>query len=76
MASKAFEVRDGYTKADGTIDVFVETNDNLDMGYPNEYATWNFKCKDRKAFDDRCGKTRVGCSGIRVFINLDGKAVR
>jgi len=71
----AFQTMEGHTKEDGTIEVFVYTNDNLDLGYPNERASWDFICKTKEAFIGRCGNTRFGCSGIMVTVTLDGKKV-
>jgi len=72
----AYQIEEGYTRDNGTIDVFVETNDNLDLGYPNEFASWKFTCKNKEAFDKRCGKSHYGCSGIKVTVKLDGKEIK
>jgi hypothetical protein len=73
---KTYQVYDAYTRADGTIRVSVSTNDNLDLGYPSECARWDFICKDREAFDTRCGKSHTGCLGCEVKVYLNSKEVK
>ena len=76
MDDFAFQIYNGHTLEDGTIDVFAYTNDNLDLGYPNEYAAWSYVVKNNEEFFQRVGgKTRTGCSGIKVTIILDGKVI-
>ena len=74
--SGAYEIIEGWSRPDGQIEVQVSTNDNLDLGYPSEYSQWSYVCKNREAFDKRCGKSHYGCSGIKVMVMLDGKEVR
>jgi hypothetical protein len=76
MNDFAYQIYDGHTQESGTIDVFAYTNDNLDLGYPNEYAEWSYIVKNKAAFFQRVGgKSRIGCSGIKVTVKLDGKVV-
>ena len=65
----------GTTLHDGRVSVWEWTDDNLDEGVPTESAEWNWTAKDRDAFLKRAGKSRTGCSGVRVFVTLDGKRV-
>lgn len=66
---------DGYSREDGSIFVREWTDDNLDEGSPNESAEWEWRARDREAFVKRAGKTRTGCSGVKVFVTLDGKRI-
>ena len=66
---------EGTTLQDGRIFVREWTNDNLDQGVPNECAEWDWTAKDRAAFAKRAGRSRTGCSGVKVTITLDGKRI-
>lgn len=61
------------TNPDGSISGTSETNDNLDHGVPSEHASWSVEYKDRAAMDKAVGKSRTGCSGVRVNVYLDGE---
>lgn len=76
-APSAWMRYEGYSQGDGTIQVEAMTNDNNDDGYPDgETAEWTLTCRDRADFDTRCGRSRIGISGIRVTVTLDGEEVR
>jgi len=71
----AYHIIDITTMPDGSYYARVETNDSLDQGVPNEYATWSETYRDRADMEKRAGKTRVGASGIRVNVWLDGARI-
>lgn len=72
---KAYQRYDGYSQEDGSINVTAITNDDLDLGCANEEATWSFCCQNKEEFNKRCGKSRIGISGIQVFVFLDGTQI-
>ena len=62
-----------WTLADGKIEGQCSTNDNLDTGYPNEYADWKVSYKDKASMlKNLSGGSHVGISGVRVSVELDG----
>jgi hypothetical protein len=63
----------GTTNDDGTIHAVIETNDNLDRGYPTEYARWEDTYKSLSSFRNCSGFSRQGCLGTVVEIELDGQ---
>jgi hypothetical protein len=64
---------DAWTLEDGRIRVSAQTNDNNDDGYDDGESTeWGLTLRDRAAFDRQIGRSRVGISGIRVTVELDG----
>lgn len=71
----AFQCYRLQTQPDGSITGETETNDNLDKGYPNEVAIWSVKYRDFEEMKRRTGLTHVGCSGIQVIVDLDGKRI-
>jgi hypothetical protein len=66
---------DAWTLPDGSIEAMIYTNDNLDLGYPNEEVSWTNHYKDVKEFLEREGLSRVGPSGIMVEILLDNTKI-
>jgi hypothetical protein len=67
---------DAHTQSDGSIVALNQTNDDNDDGYPDgETAEWSITYKDRSQFDRCVGVSRVGISGIRVTVTLDGKEI-
>lgn len=48
------------------------TNDNLDLGYPSEFATWQSEYPDLESALKRTGKSHTGISGILVEVFLNG----
>lgn len=73
----AWQTYEGVTLDDGSIEVLVMTNDDNDDGYPDgTTAEWTMTFKNRAAFDRSCGRCRIGISGIRVWVRLDGQEIR
>lgn len=72
---KAYQAYKGFTQKDGSITVDAATNDDRDLGYANDDAFWSFTCADKIEFDKRCGKSRIGVSGVEVIVTLDNKAI-
>lgn len=70
---RAWERIYGFSNPDGTVTACVSTNDNLDTGYPSEFAEWTTRIKSVEEFHRRYGKSRTGCSGVEVEVFLDGK---
>jgi hypothetical protein len=65
---------DMHTRADGEIHGWVETNDDNDDGYPDgNIERWQEHCKTRAEFDRRVGRSRIGISGVKVTVVLDGE---
>jgi hypothetical protein len=60
------------TLDDGRIEATFETNDNLDRGYPTEFATWKDTFKSLDSFARTAGFTRTGALGAVVDVELDG----
>lgn len=56
----------------GRIRATIETNDNLDRGYPNERASWVSNYRTFSDFAKSAGVTRRGVSGVVVNVTLDG----
>lgn len=57
--------------------VFAITNDNNDDGHPDgRTEEWTMDFPDKAAALKHCGVCRVGVSGIRVTVRLDGEEVR
>ncbi len=57
---------------DGSALVRTETNDNLDQGYPNQTASWEHQWPDAKLALKHVGFSRIGVSGIRVRVYVNG----
>lgn len=72
---RAWHRIDAYTNPDGSIRATESTNDNLDHGYPSEFAEWERFFRNRAQFDSQAGRSRVGCSGIEVTVILDGERI-
>lgn len=66
---------EAYTNPDGSIRATESTNDNLDRGYPSEFAEWERNFRTRSMFDSQVGKSRIGCSGVVVDVYLDGQRI-
>lgn len=64
---------DAVTLDAGRIRAYHATNDNLDRGYPTEYAEWTTTYRSLEGFRILCGVTRVGVLGCRVTVTLDGE---
>ena len=63
------------TNPDGSIEGRAETNDNLDRGYPTEFADWPVKYRDEHEMLRRTGGTHIGINGCQVTVILDGQHV-
>lgn len=59
---------------DGII-VECSTNDNLDRGYPSEYARWTERYKTVEEALKRTGKSRTGVSGTIVTVRVNSVEV-
>ncbi len=57
---------------DGSALVRTDTNDNLDQGYPNECASWEHLWPSVELALKHVGFSRVGASGVRVRVYVDG----
>ena len=65
---------DLQTQPNGTVHANVSTNDDCDLGYPNDHASWNWIAMDREdALRRTGGGSHVGSSGCVVTVVLDGK---
>jgi hypothetical protein len=60
----------------------TSTNDNLDRGYPSEYASWTDELRPTEHHPDAlaracryAGVSRVGISGIEVEVYVNGQLV-
>lgn len=60
---------------DGKVEGTSWTNDNLDLGYPSEEASWYVSYPTRRQALERTGGTHVGANGCQVVVYLDGKRV-
>ena len=63
------------TNPDGSITGITTTNDNLDRGYPTEFASWPERFANIEALAQRYPRRGewTGISGIEVTITLDGE---
>jgi hypothetical protein len=59
----------------GNILVRVSTNDNLDQGYPTEYAMWSNRFQSLKEAVKDTGGTRRGWNGAKIEVYLDGEVL-
>ena len=69
----AWERHTLQTLGDGSIQGVVETNDNLDRGYPSEHASWEVAFRNRAHLDERKCWSRTGVIGVKVTVTLDGQ---
>lgn len=51
------------------------TNDNHDDGSCDEDASWREHWKDAERAKQSLGKSRIGCTGMRVDVRVNGKRV-
>ena len=65
----------GETFDDGRVHVKEDTNDDEDRGYPTRYARWDYVLPSVESFHSKAGKSRVGISGVRVTVVLDGEEI-
>ena len=64
------------TLDDGTVSVRENTNDDNDDGYPDgKEVWWDWQAKNLDAALKHTGKSRIGISGIRVTVTIDGEEV-
>ena len=64
------------TLADGCALVLVKTNDDNDDGYDDgRVVEWKASFPSLKAALHYTGKSRLGISGIRVHVTVDGERV-
>lgn len=67
----------GYLRQDGTVAVEAVTNDNNDDGLPDgKTVEWPLEFKSVEEFRNHCGRSRIGISGIKVVVRLNGREVR
>lgn len=66
---------DVVTHDDGSATIYSETNDNLDSGYPSEYARWSTNWANAKSALEYAGKSRIGCMGAVVTVTVNGDKV-
>lgn len=55
--------------------VYESTNDNLDQGYPSEYAAWDLTFKTLESALKHTGKSRTGINGAEVTVSLNGEKI-
>lgn len=55
--------------------VYESTNDNLDTGYPSEYASWTTRFKNTEDALKHTGKSRTGIFGSEVTVTLNGNKI-
>lgn len=68
-----------YTRYDitdlgGMVEVWTETNDDEDTGYPGQHATWRLEYPTVESALKHTGKSRQGV-GHRVFVYLNGEKI-
>ena len=73
---EAWQRYDLFTNADGSIEGTASTNDDRDLGYPNEESQWDVRYRNREEMLKRTGGSHIGCSGIRVTVYLDCAEIR
>ena len=71
MTDRVYHLIEGYTDEDGSIRVYLATNDETDHGYPSEHAIWESKCSSKDNFLKRYGKSGTGCMGAKIIVKLD-----
>lgn len=64
-----------HTQGDGSIKGIADTNDNLDQGYPTEWAEWPVRYKDYEAMARQTGLSHIGINGCSVEVYLDGQRI-
>lgn len=57
----------------GGAHVHAATNDNLDTGYPSEFAEWHLHFRRLADALRHTGVCRTGVSGVRVTVTLNGE---
>lgn len=57
------------------VEVFAWTNDDQDRGYPNDDAGWAMDFDTVEQALKHTGTSRVGISGVRVTVTLDGEKI-
>lgn len=60
---------------DGKYELWTETNDDGDTGYPGEHATWCLEFDNLDQVKRHTGVSRQGI-GHRVFVYLDGDEIK
>lgn len=60
---------------DGTYELWTETNDDEDSGYPGVHANWRLQFNNLDQLKRHCGVSRQGI-GHRVFVYLDGNEIK
>jgi len=73
MSEVAYQEYRLFSQSDGRITGTCQTNDNLDRGYPTEFAEWPVEYRDYAHMAHRTGLSHVGISGVVVSVYLDGK---
>lgn len=60
-----------------TVVLYTETNDNLDYGYPTEFAKWSDTYTGPDALAKAKRHTGVSRQGVghRVYVTLDGETI-
>lgn len=64
-----------HTAENGMIRGVASTNDNLDKGYPSEYAEWEVRYLSRSEMEKQTGKSHTGVWGCEVLVYLDGEKI-
>ena len=74
--AEAFQRYDLVTCAEGRIKGVCSTNDDQDLGVPNDAASWSVDYPSYEAMLRETGGCHRGVSGVRVDVLLDGRLVR
>lgn len=59
----------------GGATVYAATNDNLDLGYENQHATWDLRFRRLADAFRHVGLSRTGVSGVRVTVRYEGEVL-
>jgi hypothetical protein len=77
MERRCYINYDLHTMPDGGIVGWCSTNDNDDDGVAGDDESWEVgPFNDRAMMDRVVGKSRIGISGIKVTVTLDGEEIK
>ena len=72
---EALQTHDIVTLDKGRAAVRSWTNDDRDLGSPNVEASWEFETDTVEQALQITGTSRIGISGVRVTVTLDGERI-
>jgi len=75
MNNQAYHYVYHYTLADGQLISCHDTNDDDDDGFPDaEVVKWTIGPQPKNlALQSPYDRSHIGCSGVHVYVYLDGK---